>query len=257
MTLKDIYAAYANLDIRPERNEAMIKELDRVGLSMERLPSFWWKDLWNNGTDEDRHRWGYMKNVRKTEGAIGCWESQIEIMKRALAQNKSAWVNEDDLVFCSDIHERLEIIFDFLKDKDWDIFWMGSTFHKDPTWHKLDVNGKHSHRELQQCNCTLNKDYELTDNPYIVRTYGAFSTHSWIINKDKIKKHIDLMNEQMHFAMGVDWFYILNQPNMNCYAFNVGCVKQYDSYSNIGKGWANQSGFEHSLGSYWFQDKMI
>lgn len=257
MTLNDIYAAYCNLSIRPERNEAMITELKRVGLEMHRVESYYWEDLWNNASPEDRHRYSFMQDIRRTPGAIGCWMSQIEVMKRALSLNKHAWVNEDDLVFCDDLKERLTIIFEFLEGKDWDVVWMGGTFHKDPAhWHKLDGNGKHINSDIQMCTCKLDKDYEEIGHPYIVRTYGAFSTHSYIVNKDKIQKHLDLMERDMRFCMGIDFFYILHQPDMNCYAFDPGCVKQYDSMSNIGGGWASHSGFEFSCGKYWFQPLM-
>lgn len=252
----NLYAAYCNLKIRPERNDCMIEELKRVGIEMERIESFPWKELWDNASEEDRHRYSFMHDKRKTPGAIGCWESQIEILKCALSQGKNAWVNEDDLLFCDDMQERLKIIFEFLEGKDWDVFWLGGTFHKDAVWHKLDENGKHTNPELQMCTCQLNRDYEEIGHPYIVRTYGAFSTMSYIVNVDKIQKHLDLMYRDMHFSMGVDWWYILRQPEMNCFAFDPGCVRQYNSYSNIGNGMANHDGFEYSCGKYFFQRKM-
>ena len=55
--------------------------------------------------------------------------------------------------------------------------------------------------------------------------------------------------------MGIDWIMILEQPNLNCYAFNPGCIKQYDGPSNIGDGISMFSGFR-KLGPHWFSKNM-
>lgn len=248
ISIDKIHSAYCNLDIRQDRNEKMISELNRVGISMERLSSFYWKDLYNHYTDEEKKKVQVM--YKRTPGAIGCHYSQVAIMEEAIKRNKHAWVNEDDLIFCDDIQERLDIIFDFLNTHEWDIFWMGGTYHKEPTWHKIE-NGKHTHPDLQMCECTLNRDWEETDNNYIVRTFGAFSTHSYIVNKNSIERVMRILEGNVHRSMGIDWIFLLEQPNLMTYAFSYGCVKQYNSQSNISNGYANQEAFKN-LGEHFF-----
>ncbi len=253
-----IYRGFCNLDERPERLERITKELTDVGLTMQRIRSYPWRELWDSKDPKYKIMGDFMVNKRKTPGALGCWFSQIEILKRALAEGKHAWVNEDDVIFAHDIRDRLQIIYKFLyNQKDWDVFWMGGTYHKNEcVWHQLDSNGIHVHPEIKgYCNCTLNRDWEPTDNPQIVRTFAAFSTHSYIVNKDKIKEHLELMEKEMHKMMGVDFFYITHQPYMKTYAFNPGCVRQYTSQSNIGHGISNQDGFQN-LGQHVFSRYM-
>lgn len=249
-----IYAAYCNLDYRTDRNEKMKTELKRVGVDMVRQRSFFWKDIWDNASEDEKRNIDFMHSIRKTPGAIGCWYSQVAIMKEALRQGKHAWVNEDDLVFCDDIHERLKIAFKFLNTHEWDIFWLGGTYHTEPTWHK-SVEGKHTHRDMTMCKCAFNRDYEPTFNPHIVRTFGAFSTHSYIVNKDRIAHILFLLDRDMYFSMGIDFLMILHQPNLYTYAFNPGCVKQYSSQSDIGHGISDQEGFRN-LGKHWWSRKM-
>jgi hypothetical protein len=152
------------------------------------------------------------------------------------------------------MHARLKIIFKFLNQHEWDIFWMGGTYHREPTWHK-SIEGKHTHPDMQVCNCLLNRDWEETLDPHIVRTYGAFSTHSYLVNKNRIEHILGLLDRNLHLSMGIDWIMLKEQPNLNCYAFNPGCIKQYDNQSNIGDGISRFSGFRN-LGQHWFSRSM-
>lgn len=250
-----IYAAYCNLDSRPDRNEKMIAELERVDLEIPivRQRSYPWEELYNNFSDEEKLKVDVMVK-RKTPGAIGCWFSQMEVMKEALRQGKHAIVLEDDIVVCNDMPQRLKIIFTYLNQHEWDIFWFGGTYHLEPTWHK-SVEGRHVHPDLQMCNCLLNRDWEETLHPAIVRTYGAFSTHAYMVNKNRIQHVLDFLDRRMSISMGIDFLMILEQPNLNCYAFNPGCMKQFDGQSNIGDGISRFSGFR-SLGNHWFSKSM-
>lgn len=247
-----IYAAYTNLDKRTDRNKRMIEELKRVGIKAERRSSLWWEDLYNSYDDEMKNKVGVM--YRRTPGAIGCHYSQVAIMEEALRQGKHAWVMEDDLIYSDDLQRRLKIIFKFLNTHEWDIFWFGGTYHHEPNWHK-SVEGKHTHPDMQLCHCNLNRDWEETMNPHIVRTYGAFSTHSWLVNKDRIKHILELIDRNVHLSMGIDWIMLKEQPNLFTYAFNPGCCKQFDSQSDISNAFAKQSGFKN-LGRHWFSEKM-
>jgi GR25 family glycosyltransferase involved in LPS biosynthesis len=219
----------------------MIKELDRVGLPKNRFDAF-------TPDTFPQDRYDVMR--RRTPGAIGCHMSQCGVMFTAGIKHQHALVMEDDLVFCDDFKERLTIIEEFLNKNEWDVFWFGGTYHKDPTWHK----NQHP-QDLKQCNCNLNRDWEPTDNPNIVRTYGAFSTHCYLVNKNSIEKILRLLDQNVHMSMGIDWLFILLQPQLKTFAFDPGCVKQMDNMSNIGNGMTYFSGFS-KLGPHWFKERL-
>jgi len=244
---RDVYVEYINLPSRSDRNDKMIKELDRVGIKAIRRIG-----LLPEQVNQPADKLWAMQN--RTPGAIGCHYSQVATMEEALRLGKHAWVQEDDLIYCSDLQERLVHIGEFLDTHEWDIFWLGGTYHKEPTWHH-SVNGQHTHPDLQMCKCELNRDWEPTDDPQIVRTYGAWSTYSYIVNKKRIKHILDLLDQNVYRSMGIDWLMILLQPNLHTYAFNPGCCRQYNNQSNIGTGITNFDGFQ-TLGPHWFKDTL-
>jgi GR25 family glycosyltransferase involved in LPS biosynthesis len=243
--LNDCYVSYLNLDHRKDRLEHIQNELQKAGINAERTRGRLPEEF-----DSTDPRIQVMWN--RTKGACGCHYGQVEIMKEALKQNKHAFIMEDDCVFCSDIHERLSIAEDFLKDKDWTALWLGGTYHaNNPAWwhkpgHSID---------LKQCKCTLGVDAEKTESKYMVRTYGCFSTHCYIINKNHIQRVLDFLEANVHLSMGIDWLMILMQPQVLTYAFVPGMVIQKDNMSDIGGGMTVFSGFKR-LGNHWYQDKM-
>jgi len=176
----------------------------------------------------------------RTPGAIGCYASQYNVMCETLRQGKHAFVMEDDLVFCEDFHKRMEYMTCFFETHTWDVLWLGGTFHVNPPyWHTQD----------------LRRDAECTDDPRVMRTYGAFSTHAYIVNKNSLQRILILLDDWMERSMGIDWSFIQFQPSIYAYAFVPGCVIQYDNQSDIGRGMTRFSGFA-KLGPYWFQPKM-
>lgn len=243
---RDAYKAYVNLDYRVDRKEAMEAELLRVGLSgVERqkaiLPEEYKGDLNKVST-----------MLSRTRGALGCYLSQVLVMQKALEQNKDAFVFEDDLIFSTDIIARLDIIQDFLNENEWDVMWLGGTFHIDPPkWHDLG----HRCNSSINCDCELGKDAELTDNPRFLRTYGCWGTYAYIVNKNSIAKILKMLDECLDMSIGIDYSFIKIQPKIKSYAFVAGSVKQYDNQSNIGDGITHFSKFQ-SLGAYWFTDKI-
>lgn len=245
LKIEDCFIGYVNLEHRNDRLVHIQSELDRVGIIAERI----------EGILTTTNKWNifpYEKMFNRTRGAIGCMLSQMSIMQRGLETNKSVIVLEDDVVFCSDIKKRFSIIEDFLNNEtdDWDVFWLGGTYHKEPTWH----TNPHP-KDLPICDCTLGIDYEKTENKFIVRTYGCFSTHAYIVNINSIEKVLSMLNDNMHEAMGIDHLFIALQPKLKTFAFSCGCAKQIDNQSDIGNGVTRFSGFK-KLGEHWFQDDM-
>lgn len=239
----DAVKYFVNLLHRIDRLEHMENEFKKVGFVAERIPGALPETF-----DLDDPKLQVMKN--RTPGAIGCHFSQVKAMRFALLQDKHVLVMEDDLVFCSDFMKRMDLIEKFLNTHEWDVFWLGGTYHREPPyWHG------EGHPNMPECDCTLGRDYELTDDPRIVRTYGAFSTFAYIVNVNSIEKILRMLDERLHESAGIDTLFIMLQPYLKTYAFVPGCVKQIDNMSDIGKGMTIFSGF-HALGKHWWADRM-
>lgn len=238
------FTSFVNLDHRPDRLTNILSELNKAGIHADRTRGILPKEV-----DGDLSKYRVM--LDRTPGALGCYLSQIEIMKDALSRRKNAFIIEDDVIFCSDIQDRFKVIQDFLDKNEWDVFFLGGTVHTNPPWwHKPG----HS-TDLKMCNCSLSKDAERTEFKYIFRVYGAFSTHAYIVNKNSIEKIIKYFDENVHLSMGIDWLFIKMQPQIKAFMFLPGCAKQMDNMSDIGNGVTVFSGFS-MLGPYWWTDKM-
>lgn len=239
------HARYINLDHRKDRDDHMKKELSRLGLNqIKRHPAVNWRTVDHN---ESRFRTMY----NRTPGAIGCYLSQMQVMLDAQDNGQHAVVLEDDLVFCSDFKKRMKIIEGFMEKVEWDVIWLGGTYHRDkPYWHSLPHN-----KLLSDCPCGIDADYIKCGYKHFVRTFGAFSTHAYIVNVKSITKIIMMLQEQMPTSIGIDFSFIRMQLQLNTFAFVPGCVKQIDNESDIGTGITHFSRF-NKLGSHWWGDKM-
>lgn len=243
------YNAYVNLDHRTDRREHMERELARVGIGADRFTG-----IRAQGTPLEQRPDVQVMRAR-TPGAIGCHFSQVAIMQRARILERSAFVMEDDLIFCTDIQERLFHIKQFTDSHDWDTIWLGGTWHSPAFWHPHGPS-----RMKPDCSAHIGRDCEPTDDPRIVRTYGAFSTFAYIVNYHSIDKILVLFDKHLHESIGIDWLFIKLQPQLKCFAYVPGCVKQYDAVSDIGTGITRFSGFAQLNGTiensrYWFQDR--
>lgn len=249
MLLDDCYISFINLSHRHDRLDHMQKELSRVGITAERFEAI-------RTTDNEWNRYPYHTMFNRTRGAIGCMLSQCAVMQRAYHLGKSAMVLEDDLIICDDIKERLEYISDFIEKKqpEYDIIFLGGTVHSPAWWHKLGHNSL-----LQMCNCQLGKDVETIGDDRMVRVYGMFSTHAYIVRYGAIPKILKLLNDVMHITIGIDFSLILHQPNLRCFAYLPGSIKQYNAVSDIGFGITYFENFSKLNGSiensrYWWQN---
>lgn len=245
--IENMYASFINLDHRFDRLRHMKQQLQRAGIDAVRLRGMLPEEYTG---DPAKVKVMY----ERTKGAIGCHYSMIKIMEHAMSLDKHAFVMEDDLIFCSDFQKRLTYIDEWTKTHSFDIVWLGATFHVNPPyWH----TGKNP--DLKTAN--LGRDAELTDDPRMIRTYGAFSTYAYIVNVESIPNVLTLLDKYVHESMGIDWLFIKLQPQLKTFAFVPGCVKQMDNKSDIGKGFTIFSGFAKLNGTkekslYWWQDRM-
>lgn len=247
--LNDSYIGFLNLDSRPDRLNHMEQQLSRIGLNAIRH-----RGKTANEYDLNDPKIQVMKN--RTPGAIGCHFGQVNIMKTALSQDKHAVVFEDDLIFCNDFTERVKYMSEYLQGVEWDVMWLGGTFHSPAFWHKVGKSGM-----PPDCSSQLGKDFDHTSDPRIKRTYGAFCTYAYIVNVKSIEKILNLFDEHLHTSIGIDWLFIKLQPQLKCFAFVPGSVKQMDNKSDIGTGMTIFSGFSKLNGTiensrYWYQENM-
>jgi GR25 family glycosyltransferase involved in LPS biosynthesis len=236
--LDNSYISFVNLPHRIDRLEHIIKQLDRVGIIAEKTNGMYPYEF-----DKDNINHQLMR--KRTPGAIGCFESQLNVMKKALFLNKNAIVFEDDVVICEDILDRFKYIENWLlkQTKKIDVIWLGGTFHVgDPYWYKD----------------TIGRDAETTDDERMLRSWGSFSTFAYIVLKDSLSTVISMLEDHMKNSIGIDYSFIKLSPYMNNYVFVPGCCKQIDNESdqNPGSGeWTFFSGFS-KLGPHWYQERM-
>lgn len=225
----NVDAYYVNLDSRQDRRAHMLGELSRIGLPASRVPG-----LLPGDVKVDPQLVEVMR--KRTPGAIGCHYAQRSIIQKAVRNRQNVLVMEDDLVFCDDLRFRMTEAEDFLQDREWDILWLGATFHcNPPVWHKD----------------TLGRDIELTDHPRFVKTYGIWCTYAYVVNGDSAERIVQMLDDIVHKSIGIDWAMIQMEPELQTFAYVPGCVKQMDNKSNIGQGITHFSGFS-KLGPYWF-----
>lgn len=250
------FSAFVNLDHRLDRLQHMSEQIIKIGLPVARFRAYKPNEVLEKklATIEQV---GVM--MRRTEGAVGCHFSQVQIMKDALTRDKHAVVFEDDCVFCEDFDKRFEIIDHWLESNEWDIFWLGSSFHVNPPYWHCKGGSKDVRNNVS---AELGYDAKMfSPGNRIIRTYGAFATFAYIVNKNSIQKVLDLLDSFVHQSIGIDFAMIKFQPQLKCFAFLPGCVKQMDSQSDIGNGITRWSGFLQLNGTpdnsaYVFQDRL-
>lgn len=249
---KDNYhIAFVNLDHRTDRLAHMEQQLAQAGIEANRIPGMLPSEYIGN----PEH---VRVMMNRTPGAVGCYMSQLRIMKEARAHGRHAIVFEDDCVFCSDFQVRMDHIEAWMETHEWDVFYLGASVHVGPPWwHRHG----HRERELDLCKCTLGRDAETTDDPHVLRCYGIFATFAYIVNKNSLTKVIDALEGIMPRSMGIDWSFLALGTSINQYCFVPGCVKQYTNQSDIGNGITNWDGFLQLNGTfensaYVWQDKL-
>ncbi len=197
---------YVNLASRPDRKSYVEGELARVGISAKRFDAL-------TGEDYDG------PPTTRTSGQRGCLMSHLRLIEEARGTTGVLGIVEDDVMFCDDLSKRLAYIEEHF-NKPWDIFFLGSTYHINPSkWHKD----------------TLGRDFEQTDIKYIHRIYGTWNTYAYLLNCKNAEKVASLMRANMHRSEAADRLLIRLQPKLNCYCFTPGAAFQKDGPSDIGE----------------------
>lgn len=229
--IENLYAGFLNMDHRTDRLNHMENQFKHISL----------KPIRHRGKKPSEYNLNDPKvqvMLNRTPGAIGCHFGQVDIMKTALSIGANAMVLEDDIKFCQDFDERLNYIDNWSRTHSWDVIWLGSSFHVNPPyWHKKGQSGM-----PPDCSAQLGKDCETTDDPRMIRTFGAYVTFAYIVNVNSIEKILRLFDDHLHTSIGIDWLFIKLQPQLKCFSFVPGCVMQIDNISDIGTGMTVWSG---------------
>ena len=242
--IENLYAGYLNMPHRLDRFNHMQEQFKKTGLQFNRHVG---KKPQEYNLDDPKYR----TMLNRTPGAIGCHEGQVGIMKMAQSVGAHAVVFEDDVILCDDFDKRLEYIDNWTNTHDWDVIWLGASFHVNPCyWHPIGQSGMRP-----DCSAQLGKDCEPTDDPRMIRTYGAYVTFAYIVNVDSMDKIFKLFDEHLHTSIGIDWLFIKLQPRLKCFSFVPGCVMQMDNMSDIGSGMTVWSG-QLNNGPYVYQKRM-
>lgn len=233
---------YVNLAHRTDRDETTRSQFATHGIAAKRFEAFT-PDEWPG----DPAKVAVMGSTGipgvggGTPGAIGCQQSQLHVMRMVQGTDRVVGICEDDVCFCEDFNARLDLVRAFCESHEWDIFWLGGTFHIPPVWHKDDEIGK---------------DVEPTDDPRVLRTFGIWSTYAYLVNGRSVRRILEICDEHIHESVGIDYLAIKwLEPELKTFCFVPGCVKQFDGLSNIGNGITTFSHFAN-LGPHWYADRM-
>ena len=200
-----------NLKNRTDKREQFKSEISKVNLKVKFFDGC-----------EPNYRLQNFNLSHQKPGQQGCFASHISLMQNHTS-NKILGIFEDDAEFCDDFALRLKYVEKYFDVEDWDIFFLSAFYHHNSHWHK--------------------KDWDLTDTKYIHRVYGAFTTHSYLINPKSINKIIKKLHDVHHKATAIDHAFILIEPELKCYSFTPGMVTQRESMSDINHEVFNQTNY--------------
>lgn len=238
MNWREIEFWYVNLASRPDRRAHAEAEFSRHAIPARRFEAFTPQE-WPG----DPAKVARMK--ARTPGAIGCYQSQTAVIRSVLDSDRIVAVCEDDVCFADDLPKRLQYISERLT-WDWDIFYLGATFHVPGVWCRHPDCAAWGH---------LGRDAEPTADKHIMRVYGQWGTYAYLVNGRNAGKVLTVFDKNVHRADGIDHLCIILGDQLNAYCFVPGMAWQYDNQSNIGNGVTQFSHFK-TLGPYVWTDRM-
>jgi GR25 family glycosyltransferase involved in LPS biosynthesis len=224
-----------NLDHRTDRWEAMQVELRKVRVKARRFSAFT-RDDW-------REPLSAIPLMLESPGGkphktVGNWLSHTFLMRTVAGTDRDLLVLEDDVFLAPDFWCRIGWIEQHL-DVPWDVIFLCGTFHvRPPQWHP-----------------EIGRDVEVTHMKHLLRAYGCWSNHGYVVNGRSAGRVLAAMREVMPRARGSDHALILAEPKLNCYVFVPGMVFQRDSRGDIGEGLTRFSLFR-KMGPYVYQDRL-
>lgn len=234
---------YVNLAERPDRDAHARAQFDKHGIEAERFEAFHPGDWTGNPRDVQRMR-------NRTAGAIGCYMSQLALIKSAVDTDDVVAVCEDDVVFCEDLPKRLNHASERMT-WDWDILYLGATFHVPGEWcHKPDCEDWGPVAKAWP-----GHDAIPTGDPNLMRVFGMWGTYAYLVNGHNAYRVVELLEENIVRSDGIDHCFMRLGDKVRAFCMVPGAAWQYDNQSNIGDGMTIFSGFK-KLGPYVWTDYM-
>jgi GR25 family glycosyltransferase involved in LPS biosynthesis len=118
------------MSYRPDRNEQIIKEIDKIGISPLRIEG----EIYTGTNDK---RWN---------GWIGCGLTHLKILKLAQKYETNVMIFEDDCQWINNFKNILNKAFDDLSTLNWDMIYLGGNICK-PIQQITPHLGKLSHAQ--------------------------------------------------------------------------------------------------------------
>lgn len=214
------------------------KRNDRRDWINSHLPMFNIKyEFFDAITDNNEYNVNFPKEYNK--GQIGCFLSHYKLLKTHNS-NKILGIFEDDVELCDDFLDRFKYIEDNF-NLDWDIFFLSSYYHLNDHKDRWNKSG----------------DFELTDTKYIHRVYGAFTTHSYLVNPKSINKILKLIDENINDTYAIDHVYCAKiESKLNCYSFTPGMANQRVSYSDVDGASKDPNEFKSIIGEHYYANNL-
>lgn len=183
-----------NLEKRTDRRDTVSKEFKRVGLEVE-----FWSAI--DGSKLSISLTSSKVDEYNAKGILGCLMSHVNLIKHAKETNQEYIVLfEDDIFFCEDFSERIQII----EKQDFDMFYLGGHFGE------MGVIP--------------------TNDQYIFKAKAVSGTYAYIIRNTIYDYIIDNTSD----SWGMDQFYVeLAQKRFNCLAFIPFPVCHEDGMSDV------------------------
>lgn len=171
-----------NLNKRTDRRKAFEERSKKAGLNVERFPAI------SIEGENPKHCGTY---------------SHIEVVKEAQRRNyNNCMIFEDDCVFVDGFLEKLKPCVDFLKNNEWDMFYMGG--------------------ELAGTSYVINE--------HVANCSGMYGAHAYVVNKSFYDRIASL-----HFKFGViDTIYI-NMHHRKYFMANE--ILAYQDHSFVSDLW--------------------
>jgi GR25 family glycosyltransferase involved in LPS biosynthesis len=228
-----------NLAHRTDRLKHVRKQFSRVGILFQRFEAYKPED-WDGDPAK------VQRIMNRTPGAVGCYMSQVACIRKALETGRVTAVCEDDVCFGIDLQKRLEYIAEHLT-WDWDVFYLGATFHVPGEWYKNPECKSWGWR---------GKDAEPTDDPHIMRVWGEWGTYATLVNPANAQKVLDALDENLPNSDGIDHNFMTLGDRLNQFCIVPGVAWQKDGKSDIGKGGVTMFSHFKKLGPYTWQEHM-
>jgi len=177
---------YINLDERQDRKLLFEKRASKLDFNIERFNAI---KVPNNFIDKSS-----LKNEERRKQKLGCSLSHFEIIRQAKENKlKNVLIFEDDCVFVDNFNDKLLKCVNELKNKDWDLFYLGgepnALCDKAGEYiYKMNNGGAYSTHAYAINNCFFDKI--LSINPYnnitidIIYLNYSKSDRNYFISKD-------------------------------------------------------------------------